>query len=76
VARLVGQRGRAERGRGLALPPFLARRELSYAAIAARLGVTPTTAEGRVRRLAHKLGVTPGRGAVVEAARQRGLLAP
>jgi len=58
------------------LLPLLAQWELTYAAIADRLGVTPATVKARVRRLAHKLGVPPGRGAVVEAARRRGLLAP
>ena len=58
------------------LLPLLAEWDLTYAAIARRLGVAPATVKARVRRLAHKLGVTPGRGAVVAVARQRGVLAP
>lgn len=58
------------------LLPLLADWDLTYGAIAARLGVTPATVKARVRRLAHKLGVPVGRGPVVEAARQRGLLPP
>ncbi|MCX2728098.1 DNA-binding response regulator [Thermomicrobium sp. 4228-Ro] len=58
------------------LLPLLAEWDLTYAAIAARMGVTPATVKARVRRLALELGVPAGRGPVVEAARQRGLLPP
>ncbi len=56
--------------------PLLARRELSYRQIGARLCLSPETVRDHMQAIADTLGVEARRAAVVVAAGERGLLPP